>query len=319
MRELDWWEERECAGIVSSIWIYQFIGNLAPKLLRESDLLARTGPPTTDGRSCVRSPARSGRSTTGARADRRDLGRTRLIVVDSRCGRVLDDDRRSMLDEREWDWLERHLEGDFDHLLIGTSDPLVLAPALHYAERWGEAIATGAWAGRWPGWAKKLRRAADFDHWAAIGDSFERLTGLLARPGRGATGPPPRRSPRFGRRPSRLPRGAGVQALERLVRSNIWQVVCSPLPQRPRPARAKADRVRRLARTDGRPPHPGAARRRPAGAGPVAPRRGPVLRQPGRVPDAIDGRAIELRLERTVGDPEQDHRELHTSFERSLA
>jgi hypothetical protein len=32
----------------------------------------------------------------------------------------------------------------------------------------------------------------------------------------------------------------------------------------------------------------------------------------------IDGRAAELRLERTVGDPDSDHRELHTSFERLL-
>jgi hypothetical protein len=33
---------------------------------------------------------------------------------------------------------------------------------------------------------------------------------------------------------------------------------------------------------------------------------------------SIDGRSAELRLERTVGDPESDHRELHTSFERAI-
>lgn len=33
----------------------------------------------------------------------------------------------------------------------------------------------------------------------------------------------------------------------------------------------------------------------------------------------LDGRNAELLLERTVGDPETDHRELHTSFERRLA
>ena len=33
----------------------------------------------------------------------------------------------------------------------------------------------------------------------------------------------------------------------------------------------------------------------------------------------LDGRSAEMRLERTVGDPETDHRELHTSFERWLA
>ena len=38
---------------------------------------------------------------------------------------------------------------------------------------------------------EKLRRALDFDHWAAFGDSFERLAGLLARAGAGRYGPPP--------------------------------------------------------------------------------------------------------------------------------
>jgi hypothetical protein len=33
----------------------------------------------------------------------------------------------------------------------------------------------------------------------------------------------------------------------------------------------------------------------------------------------LDGRRAALKLERTVGDPETDHRELHTSFERQLA
>ena len=74
----------------------------------------------------------------------RDLERTRLIVLDSRCGRVLEEGRRSILDEEEWEWLEEHLEGDFDHLLIGTSDPFLLAPGLHHVERWGEALCAAA-------------------------------------------------------------------------------------------------------------------------------------------------------------------------------
>jgi hypothetical protein len=32
----------------------------------------------------------------------------------------------------------------------------------------------------------------------------------------------------------------------------------------------------------------------------------------------VEGRSAALKLERTVGDPDSDHRELHTSFERSL-
>jgi hypothetical protein len=33
----------------------------------------------------------------------------------------------------------------------------------------------------------------------------------------------------------------------------------------------------------------------------------------------IDGREASMKLERTVGDPDSDHRSLHTSFERSLS
>ena len=32
----------------------------------------------------------------------------------------------------------------------------------------------------------------------------------------------------------------------------------------------------------------------------------------------LDGRSAAMKLERTIGDPETDERELHTSFERSL-
>ena len=39
MRELDWWAERERSAL-ASYWLYQFIGNLSPELLRESELLA---------------------------------------------------------------------------------------------------------------------------------------------------------------------------------------------------------------------------------------------------------------------------------------
>ncbi len=88
---------------------------------------------------------------------------------------MLEEGRRSILDEGEWDWLERHLEGDYDHILIATSDPFLLAPGLHHMERWGEALCTGSWGGRAAEWGEQLRRTLDFDHWAAFGESFERL------------------------------------------------------------------------------------------------------------------------------------------------
>ncbi len=101
----------------------------------------------------------------------RDFGRTRLIMIDSRAGRVLGPPgSRSMLDPHEWEWLEQHAEGDFDHLLIGTSLPFLLAPGLHYLEAWNEAVCNGAWgraAGVRPGsryargWTSSTGRPSD--------------------------------------------------------------------------------------------------------------------------------------------------------------
>jgi PhoD-like phosphatase len=317
MRERDWWEERECAGL-ASYWIYQYIGNLSGELIRESELLADVRG-AEDGWTIVHHVAEDERRLRdGARWSYcRDLGRTRLIVLDSRCGRVLEEGRRSILDDQEWEWLERHLEGDFDHLLIGTSDPVVLAPALHHAERWGEAISGGAWGAAVAGLGEKLRRTADFDHWAAFGASFERLTGLLARSGAGG----------FGAAPASITVLSGDVhhaylaeiAFRRSegVESSVWQAVCSPyrnaLDERERrmielgDSRGPALAFRALARLAG-------VRREPVRwrlvEGPFYDNQVATL--------TIEGRSARLRLERTVGDPETDHRDLHTSFDRSL-
>ena len=317
MRELDWWAERECAGL-ASYWLYQFAGNLSPKLLRESDLLARIRD-ADDGWEVLREFAANERGVRdGARWSYcRDLGSTRLIVIDSRIGRVLDEDRRSMLNPEEWEWLEQHLRGDFEHLLIGTSDPLVLAPALHHVERWGEAVARGAWGAAAARQAEKLRRTADLDHWAAFGESFDRLTELIGRVGSGAFGAPPASITVLSGDVHHAylaelayPRSAGV-------RSNVWQAVCSPfrnaLDNRERktidlgdtriPARAFST-LARLA---------GAPRERVRWRlveGPCFDNQVATL--------TLDSHSAAMKLERTTGDPETDDRKLHTSFERSL-
>ena len=94
------------------------------------------------------------------------------MVVDSRAARVLDPERRSMLDEQERDWLDERMRGDVDHLVVGTSLPVLLAPALHHAEALSEALAErrlGRWGGRFGEW---VRQAADLEHWAAFQESF---------------------------------------------------------------------------------------------------------------------------------------------------
>ncbi len=317
MQQQDWWAERECAGL-ASYWLYQFVGNLSPRLIRESELLAAIQE-ADDGWDVLREFAANERGARdGARWSYcRDLGSTRLLVIDSRIGRVLDEDSRSMLNENEWRWLEEHLSGDFDHLLIGTSDPLVLAPALHHAERWGEAVARGAWGAAAAGRAEKMRRAADFDHWAAFGESFDRLTRLLARVGAGAYGRPPASITVLSGDVHHAylaelayPRADGV-------RSHVWQAVCSPfrnaLDDRERKtidlgdSRIPASAFKALARLAGAPREQVRWR---LVEGPFYDNQVATL--------TLDGRSASLLLERTVGDPETDQRELHTSFERAL-
>ena len=75
---------------------------------------------------------------------RRDLGDCRLVVVDSRAARVLEPDRRSMLDPDEMAWLDEQLTGDVEHLFIGTSLPFLLPPGLHDFEAIDEVLAEGA-------------------------------------------------------------------------------------------------------------------------------------------------------------------------------
>jgi hypothetical protein len=157
MRELDWWDER-------------IAGASCP-----------TGPTSTSATSlrtsCTRTrcttrsaPARTARSSLrpfAIRADReaagtrwsfsRDYGGVRVIVLDSRAGRVLRD-KRSMFDEDEWDWICERLVGGHDHLVVATSLPLLLGPGVHYLRRGTRPSATAP--GGAPGRGSARRSAA---------------------------------------------------------------------------------------------------------------------------------------------------------------
>ena len=109
----------------------------------------------------------------------RDFGNSRLIVMDSRAGRVLEEEQRSMLDDDEWTWIEEKATGDFDHLLFGTSLPFLLSPGLHHLEAWNEAICRGVWGRSAARLGEFIRQLVDLEHWSAFHDSFERLAALL--------------------------------------------------------------------------------------------------------------------------------------------
>jgi hypothetical protein len=193
-----WWPERVVAGL-SSYWVYQHLGNLSPDELDAEPTWQRVRalPAGADAEPLLRELARrADAEADGAKgyrwSFRRDLGPVRLVVLDSRCGRILDTDRRTILSDAEFDWLREQLvpADGVGHVLVGTSLPWLLAPALHDVEAWDERMAASPGRRR-AAFGERFRRGADLEHWAAFGESFDRFSALLADLARGSAGPAP--------------------------------------------------------------------------------------------------------------------------------
>jgi PhoD-like phosphatase len=180
MRAEGWWDER-IVGAFMSYWCYQHLGNLAPEDRDSDDVYRAVRGTQGDAGAILRDFAfRADREVAGARwSYKRDLGRTRIVVVDSRAGRVLEPGSRSMIDAGEWACIEEWTAGDFDHLLIGTSLPVFLGRGMHYLEAVNEALCDGAWGKTVSRLSEKLRQGLDLEHWAAFGDSLRALEHLL--------------------------------------------------------------------------------------------------------------------------------------------
>ncbi|MEU5436194.1 alkaline phosphatase D family protein [Streptomyces sp. NPDC020719] len=191
MRGTAWWPERLASGLMS-YWVYQHLGNLSPAQLAADPLYAAVLA-SPDGTEALRRGCAPTASSAGPRwSYRRDFGRVRLLMVDTRAARVLDEDERAMLDEPTADWLrEQALDGpgSYDHLLIGSSLPWLLPPLVHDTETWSAALCRGVRGARWARLAEKLRRRADLEHWAAFPASFARLAELIARVASGPAAP----------------------------------------------------------------------------------------------------------------------------------
>jgi hypothetical protein len=175
-----WWASRIQAGF-ASYWVYQHLGNLAPSELADDPVYSAIEP----GGDATRLL-----DEFGARADRErgayrwsyclDLGRTRLIVLDNRAAREVTPGHRAMLPDTEWNWFAKHVEGDYDHLLIGSSLPWLMPPGIHHLEAIAERLIDSP-RPRVAAWSEKVRRALDLEHWAAFGRSFADLTDLLGQ------------------------------------------------------------------------------------------------------------------------------------------
>jgi hypothetical protein len=184
-----WWQGRITGGLVS-YWVYQHLGNLSPQELAENKtwqaiLGMAADDATRDAEPMLHEMAElaDAEPATIRWSFVRHWGEARLIMIDSRAGRVLEEQHRRMLDEDEFAWVEaamrRAVDEGVEHLILGTSLPWLLPHAIHNLERWNETLNVrhhGRWRGRI---AESLRQAADLEHWAAFGHSFERLGAAL--------------------------------------------------------------------------------------------------------------------------------------------
>ncbi len=312
-----WWHERAVDGI-ATYWIYQHIGNLSPRELDDSEIYARVrgNPDATD---VLRGWAKEIDTTAaGTRwSFCRDIDGVRAIFMDSRAARVLTEERRSMFDDKVWDWIVDHASGDFDHLLLATTVPYLLSPGFHHLEAWNERLCDGAWGKPVAHGSEQLRRAVDFDHWAAFQFSFQRLRGLLEEVGSGQRGKPPASIVLLSGDVHHAYLCDIAFKRDAEMQSPVYQAVCSPyrnpLESKERAVvRAGFSRpfelvTRGLARLAGAP-DPGIRWR--LLEGPHFDNQVATLR--------LDGREAIARLDKTVAG-EEDERALEKTFERRLA
>nr|WP_246415946.1 alkaline phosphatase D family protein [Nocardioides luti] len=198
MEATRWWHDRIVGGL-ASYWVYQHLGNLGPDDRAADPLWQRIvgheGPDELDVTAEL--DALADRADQHPETYRWSFARdfdtqARLVVVDSRAARVLDPDSRSILDEDEMAWFDDQLQGDFDHVLIGTSLPFLLAPGLHHAEAFNEAVSEGAWGRAVGVVGEKLRQATDMEHWAAFQQGFQDVARIVLEVASGERGRPPR-------------------------------------------------------------------------------------------------------------------------------
>ena len=268
-----WWRERIASGL-ASYWVYQHLGNLSPQELAADPLYAKVTA-VEDATDLLRDFGRSVDEPSSAENTDRpyqwsfalDVGRTRLVMLDNRCNRVLTPGRREMLPAAEWQWFVDRTTGDYDHLVVGSSLPWLMPPAIHHLEAWNERSADSV-RPRTAALGEKLRRTFDLEHWAAFTRSFEALGEVFRRLGEGSIGGRVGAGPAYGA-PASISVLSGDVHHSYVARADlgtplatpVHQLTCSPIhnqvPAFMRPlmrfswSRAAAKSVRGLAKSAG--------------------------------------------------------------------
>ncbi len=185
MQKKPWWRDR-IRSAMASYWVYQHLGNLSPdELTADPDYNKIVGHGGDTWPLLVELADRADAEADGGKgvrfSFRWDLGHSRFLMIDSRNGRLLDNDLHLMLGDAEFDWIEQQVAapGRVDHLVIGTSVPWLLPHAIGDLETVNEiAAARPGWRGRL---GEQLRQAADLEHWSAFRSSFDRLTAMIEK------------------------------------------------------------------------------------------------------------------------------------------
>jgi PhoD-like phosphatase len=223
-----WWRDR-IDGAYMSYWLYQHLGNLSPDDLARNELW-RDVRKSPDAAAVLRDFAqRADESPGGVQwSYRRTFGKVRLVVIDARSDRVLGQPRQ-MVSDTEWQWVTESVAGDWDHVVLATSLPVLLSRGIHDVEAWNEAVCAGAWGQRFAPIGERIRRAGDLEHWAAFGHSFTLFERLLTGLARGEDGKPPATVTILGG-------DVHHSYLAEVARPNgvtsptaIYQLVCSPI------------------------------------------------------------------------------------------
>jgi hypothetical protein len=311
IRRQPWWHERIVGGFMS-YWIYQHMGNLSPSELDDDPVYCRIADGEEAGPLVRELAERADRDVHAMRwSFYRDLGNTRLVVIDSRAGRVLGEQERRMVDTEEWEYIERHASGDFDHVLLATSVPFLLAPGMHHLEQWNERVCAGAWGRLAARAAEWVRQAIDLEHWPAFDRSFRELAELQRSVASGERGQSPATVMTLSGDVHHayvyevaFPRDGHPGANDN-ARAAVYQAVCSPMRN------ALSSKERRIMRFGWTKLFAGMAKAmaRAAGARDHAIRwrpidgTGPWFNNQLATLD-LDGRSAHFRLERPIpGDP----------------
>jgi PhoD-like phosphatase len=317
MRHKSWWEQR-IACALASYWVYQHLGNLSPDKIAERGLLEHVKSEPDAGPALHDWARQVDWGSEGRRwSYSRDLGGVRLVVLDSREGRVLGEKPRRMFDDEEWDWLQQVVTGDVRHLIVADTLPIFLPHAVHMIESWNDAVAAGAWSRLMVGPAERIRRSLDLEHWGAFPHSFDQMVELIEAVASGHRGNPPRSIITLGGdvHHAYLARVSFPEDAE--VESSIWQGVCSPFRN------ALSSREERLAKMGDAHWMHRLTRGLARAAGVSPPRVHWRLEQEPTFDNQfgtleIDGDRVEMKIERTVpGDWRRPR--IETSLERRLS